>query len=725
MLRIKSRKIIEKINNHKASTIKQAIEKFDTYKSRDKYANELYNSPKFKYNEVKKRRHKHNKKKFRKETRTVDKWLSQEQSCTEYQNATKIESLQSNYAVLCKNRFSSLEIKNNNEDHELITNLTKKNIEEETPKPNDSRSENGGLAPIILYLFFNKLIENAWFITLFLDMINITKEMMSVNNLDVLNGEKIKENLIQSTLKKQIAESSKQLQKESTNGTPVHNTKKTKLDETRTYVQQRRSLSQESSDETKAKRIKSTAMSEIEQRNAMDTESDTSGIVKQNSMTQEKSKPKVITRESLQEKKKRFENKPNAILIFLMDDQNKFIDNNDLDKYISDKTDIKLDSRSGSNGKGHTKIGKKLFLYPESDRDHDNILRNKNWMFNKNQMTSLENRSNYVILRGISINEIENSQTIRQDFSKMNIESWSALIEGENNHLAVKCKMITRADLSEILSNYYIDGKKYLLPNNKIAQVRFDPDIQNPIQCYACYKFEGHTAEKCPLEHPKCEHCGETKHVDPLKQEKCEKKACCINCGKTHGARDKRCEVSTAERNSKMQSQVHLITGKFLVRPPRNRRSQYVEMVKKHQESFTAEKDFDNWKSSANSRVDNIERRYEDGLKKMEGDMTEIKCKAGAYVDDMKKILQIAENSIAKINDHMDLSIEIRCKKIESKILEIEAKSETIATNLDSWRMKVETNLEEKENKIAKAEHFIESFKQAWSQTGNSAFWIQ
>ena len=335
----------------------------------------------------------------------------------------------------------------------------------------------------------------------------------------------------------------------------------------------------------------------------------------------------------------------------LTDDQIKFCDSNDLEKHILEKTGINLDSRSGSNGKDYIRLGKKLFLYPKSENDHDQILPNKTWLFSSNQMTSLENRNSFFILRGISLNEINKSSIIKIDLQKTNVKSWTALIENEPDHLAVKCETNTRANLSEILSNHFVEGKKYMLPNNKIALVRFDPDIQNPIQCFSCFKFDGHMAENCRAECQKCERCGEKRHIEVKKQLQCKNKQCCVNCGKPHGARDMSCEEFILHKSQKMQSQVHLITGKFLVRSPRTRRAHYADLVKKHSEGISVTDNFCKWKNDADSRVASVEKRCVNELNKVEGQFSEIKSRAGSFVDNMEEVLKKAYKAAKNITN--------------------------------------------------------------------------
>ena len=301
----------------------------------------------------------------------------------------------------------------------------------------------------------------------------------------------------------------------------------------------------------------------------------------------------------------------NAILILLDEEQMKWCDKNDIEQYIKSRTSINLDTRSGANGKGHTKLGRKLFLYPIEEADLVNILKFNDWIFAKNEKISLENKNSYIILRAISFNEVEESSQIRQELTDLNIKCWTPLIDNEKDHLAIKCEIITRADLSEVLLKYFVDGKKFNLINNKIANVRFDPDIKNPVQCFVCYKFDGHMAESCQVSNAKCENCGDQRHTNDDEQHLCNKKTHCLNCNGNHGARNKICEEYIKQKVLKLQDKAHLLTGKFMIRPPKGRKALFSSMVKKHTEGVLVPNDYDNWKQSAESRVINIERRHE------------------------------------------------------------------------------------------------------------------
>ena len=123
-----------------------------------------------------------------------------------------------------------------------------------------------------------------------------------------------------------------------------------------------------------------------------------------------------------------------------------------------------------------------------------------------------------------------------------------------------------------------------------------------------------------------------------------------------------------------MQSQVHLITGKFLVRSPRTRRAHYADLVKKHSEGISVTDNFCKWKNDADSRVTSVEKRCVNELNKVEGQFSEIKSRAGSFVDNMEEVLKKAYKAAKNINEYMDRSIESRCKIIDSRIEKVEDK---------------------------------------------------
>jgi hypothetical protein len=59
------------------------------------------------------------------------------------------------------------------------------------------------------------------------------------------------------------------------------------------------------------------------------------------------------------------------------------------------------------------------------------------------------------------------------------------------------------------------------------SKVKVKPFVNNPMRCYKCLKF-GHTQTRCQNNVEVCFNCGQTRHTDQRKSERCEKKLKCV-----------------------------------------------------------------------------------------------------------------------------------------------------------------------------------------------------
>jgi hypothetical protein len=188
-------------------------------------------------------------------------------------------------------------------------------------------------------------------------------------------------------------------------------------------------------------------------------------------------KPKMLTREQYSRKKDDTP-KPKTILILLTQDQLKFAQSGvNIGEYVMEKTQSRLEFSSGAVN-GYTLINHKLFLYPGSNEDHDKIFTNKKWSLGSNEMYSLENKGNLLILRGVSVEEIETHAKISEDLQRIGIKRWRPLVGEDTKYMGVKAECHTRGNLIDIMHKHFVDGRSYSLNNGKTAYVRFDPDIK-------------------------------------------------------------------------------------------------------------------------------------------------------------------------------------------------------------------------------------------------------
>jgi hypothetical protein len=79
------------------------------------------------------------------------------------------------------------------------------------------------------------------------------------------------------------------------------------------------------------------------------------------------------------------------------------------------------------------------------------------------------------------------------------------------------------------------------------TKVKVKPFVNNPMRCYKCLKF-GHTQTRCKSNVEVCCNCGQTRHTDPTKSERCEKSSKCVNCeAEDHTSFSKGCPIYKKE----------------------------------------------------------------------------------------------------------------------------------------------------------------------------------
>jgi hypothetical protein len=88
------------------------------------------------------------------------------------------------------------------------------------------------------------------------------------------------------------------------------------------------------------------------------------------------------------------------------------------------------------------------------------------------------------------------------------------------------------------------------------TKVKVKPFVNNPMRCYKCLKF-GHTQTRCKNNVEVCCNCGQTKHTDQRKSERCEKKPKCVNCEADHNSFSKSCPIY------KKEAEIQVIMKKF------------------------------------------------------------------------------------------------------------------------------------------------------------------
>jgi hypothetical protein len=445
-------------------------------------------------------------------------------------------------------------------------------------------------------------------------------------------------------------------------------------------------------------------------------------------------KPRVVTREDLESyKNKQRIDRPNAILIHLTQEQVKWVNGVNMVQYTLQKLKAKLDEKFF---RGYSVLGTKLFLYPLSTSDHDHIIRNSNWPLGSNEQSSLENKGSSFILKGISVNEINNNYHIKKELEGLGVKHWEPLIKGEMDHTMVRCECASRADLTLILSKCYVDGRKFKLINGKEIYVSFNPSIAKPNQCYKCLKFTDHLAANCNQQHETCGRCGNERHEEC--EENCMEKKFCVNCPSTcnsdHGSRElRKCKRYQDIRTEALNQKVFFITGRMINRPLGNKNERYAVSRKKMEQGLQVAEKFDCWENSANIQVTNVQRQMEEKAQKWEGDLLDVKSRAVGYVDNMDQILKLAQKAYSEINERIDKAVERKTEEHEKWLQELENRAEEVDGEIDrldknlaiisDWSVAVDKKQVAQDVRLMEIEAFINKCKQHHSESSQVQFW--
>lgn len=313
----------------------------------------------------------------------------------------------------------------------------------------------------------------------------------------------------------------------------------------------------------------------------------------------------------------------------------------DLDLVLSQAYKFKITGAKLSNDK--------LFIFPKTESEYDTIVGDKieTLLFNVSR-TGLANKSVSVIIRNISIRDINAHKGIQRELESMGIIEISPLIADQDTHLAVKGRCNTRQEHHELMCKFFVEGKQFTLINGKTVWVNFDPDIPKVIQCFHCLKL-GHFANDCvnPI---RCEICGKEGHGHEKCQTPTEPK--CANCREQHEATDPRCELLADAKRAKTKETLYHITGKFLERPQRfgkNRAENYREALKKNADKQNTIDNTNVWLQMASDKVNALEQQAEYLNNKHETDI-QAKC---LNLDNIADKIKEAADSAKATNDNI------------------------------------------------------------------------
>jgi hypothetical protein len=425
---------------------------------------------------------------------------------------------------------------------------------------------------------------------------------------------------------------------------------------------------------------------------------------------------KIVTREELYRNKKKEEiAKPKTILYLLEPAQVKYALGVDMGHIVEKFTGGKLEHTIGAPN-GYTLIGHKLFIYPASDKDHDTIITHKLWPLSKNQVYSLENKGTTIILRGISCAEIDDHPDIYKDLSLMGIKNWRPLAGDNRNYGGCKAECETRGNLVDVMHKWYVSGKSYSLKNGHTAQVRFDPDVKNPVQCYKCLSLQSdvtpaHYADKCNKE-AKCGNCGGKAHVENY--EDCGNKSFCLNCppgpNNKHGSLDKRCPRFIMLKDEQLRAEVYNITQTVYNRLPRSRKEQYNEIVKKNVISNTISQDLSKLQKNAECQLSSYDRRFDEKSREWDGHFSSIQSRGMEIAESMRAILEETRAGFKNVNEVVNDIVEKKVAPMRDQLVELQTKTSALdedVLRIDENMTKMNEGLNQWHNRQSKADEAL------------------
>ena len=352
-------------------------------------------------------------------------------------------------------------------------------------------------------------------------------------------------------------------------------------------------------------------------------------------------------------------------------------------------------------------VGRRLYVTPRTEEDHDVLIRQNKLKVLGTQ--TIHNKDTHFILKEISYAEIEECSLIQKDLKSMGVEKWSPLFDDgsveSKNDQKVRCKCATRADVSNIMSKYFVSGKRWRTRQNYAVTATFHPDIKNPIQCYKCFSFDGHMAHKC--EKLICGKCGDPGHdVDGCSSNKIK----CVNCGDRHEARDLRCEVYQNQRIKDEEYACFRMTSEVLIKPRffKGRRATWATVV--NGESATNKQTLQQNDVSYSSRQGkNIEKASGGGYEADEK-MEELKRVISREHVNQKEWFEtntkVTEASVTKL-DTAAARMSNWCDTIDAKI------SSQILRECDKVRIECKAQVDATNREVAEHGQQLENLRQA------------
>ena len=185
-------------------------------------------------------------------------------------------------------------------------------------------------------------------------------------------------------------------------------------------------------------------------------------------------------------------------------------------------------------------VKNRLYLVPMNEEDTDEILSPESEFLKGAPRKVLNDKFLSVIAFNISNKDIVNDHGIQTELINRGIVSWEPLQKTKPELRSVKLHFNDREKTSLFLKNFYVDNFKILTESYESLEIRIEPDIPSPRQCYKCFAI-GHVKEQCkPETQQRCGHCMNTEHST----EDCDKQKVNHKCSICdHSSLDRRCKA--------------------------------------------------------------------------------------------------------------------------------------------------------------------------------------
>ena len=144
-------------------------------------------------------------------------------------------------------------------------------------------------------------------------------------------------------------------------------------------------------------------------------------------------------------------------------------------------------------------VNNRLYLVPSSEEDMEELLRTDSTFLPGIPRKILNDKYHSIVAFNVSFKEITSDSKIQDALTQRGVVCWEPLRKKHPENRSVKLHFIDRIKTSQFLKNFCVDNLRVLTNNYESLEIRFEPDLPSPEQCYNCYAL-GHVKEQCSHE---------------------------------------------------------------------------------------------------------------------------------------------------------------------------------------------------------------------------------